>query len=119
MKSIVSAPVLLAVCAKTRSSGFYKDLAITKFGDWFMFDLGIACQNLCLAAYNHGLGTVIVGLYDHEKARKILNVPEGYEQVVLIPMGYPAKISKAPKRREVEEFTHLNTFKKPSQIETV
>ena len=110
IKSIVDAPVLLAVCAKMRNSGFYKDLATTKFGDWFMFDLGIACQNLCLTAYRHGLGTVIVGLYDHEKAAETLKVPEGYEQVVLIPMGYPAKISNAPKRREVEEFTHDNTF---------
>jgi len=110
IKSIVDAPVLLAVCAKKRVSGFYKDQATTKFGDWFMFDLGIACQNLCLTAYRHGLGTVIVGLYDHQKAAEILKVPQGYEQVVLIPMGYPAKISSAPARREVEEFIHYNTF---------
>jgi len=37
-------------------------------------------------------------------------VPQGYEQVVLIPMGYPAKISNAHKRREVKEFIHHNTF---------
>jgi len=110
INAIVDAPVLLAVCAKMRNSGFYKDRASTKFGDWFMFDLGIACQNLCLTAYRHGLGTVIVGLYDHDKAREILKVPEGYEQVVLIPMGYPAKISSAPRRREVSEFIHYNTF---------
>jgi nitroreductase len=110
IKSIVDAPVLLAVCAKTKVSGFYKDQASTKFGDWFMFDLGVACQNLCLTAYSHGLGTVIVGLYDHQKAGEILKVPQGYEQVVLIPIGYPAKISGAPKRREVEEFIHHNTF---------
>jgi nitroreductase len=111
-RAIVDAPVLLAVCAKTRSSGFYHDRPATKFGDWFMFDLGIACQNLCLTAYKHGLGTVITGLYDHGKAKEILNVPLGYEQVVLIPVGYPAKISNAPKRREVDEFVHQNTFQK-------
>ena len=114
LKAIVDAPVLLAVCAKLRNSGFYKDQASTKFGDWFMFDLGIACQNLCLAAYSRGLGTVIVGLYDHNKAAEILNVPPGYEQVVLIPMGYPAKISSAPARRDVDEFIHHNTFQNPS-----
>ena len=26
------------------------DQALTKFGDWFMFDLGIAIQTLCLTA---------------------------------------------------------------------
>ena len=49
--SIVQAPVLLAVCGKLKKSGYYKDLVITKFGDWFMFDLGLATQNLCLAAW--------------------------------------------------------------------
>jgi len=108
--AIIQAPVLLALCGKLKSSGFYKDVVTTKFGDWFMFDLGLFTQTLCLAAQNLGLGTVIVGLLDHEKARSIVKVPEGYELVVLIPLGYPAKISSAPKRREIGEFVHHNTF---------
>ena len=109
-KAMIQAPVVFVVCVKLQSSGYYKGQVTKKFGDWFMFDLGIACQNLCLTAYRHGLGTVIVGLYDHQKAGEILKVPQGYEQVVLIPMGYPAKISTAPTRREVAEFIHHNTF---------
>ena len=109
-KSIVSAPVLLALCGKLNSAGYYKDAVQTKFGDWFMFDLGIAAQTLCLAAQNLGLGTVITGMFDHDKAKSALNLPEGYDLVSLIPMGYPAKISSAPKRREAAEFTHYNTF---------
>jgi nitroreductase len=108
--AITGAPVLLALCGKLKSSGFYKDIVTTKFGDWFMFDLGLFTQTLCLAAQNLGLGTVIVGLFDHDKAKSILKVPEGYELVVLIPLGYPAKISSAPKRREIREFVHHNTF---------
>lgn len=109
-KAIVDAPLVLAVCGKLKSSGYYKDQVTTKFGDWFLFDLGIATQNLCLAAHDAGLGTVIVGLFDHDKAAKILQVPEGYELVVLVPMGYPAKISSAPKRREIAEFMHNEKF---------
>jgi len=75
-----------------------------------MFDLGIACQNICLTAHSLGLGTVMVGLFDHDKAGKLLNVPLGYELVLLIPLGYPAKQSSAPKRREISEFTHNDTF---------
>jgi nitroreductase len=107
---MVQAPVVLVLCGRTKSSGFYKDMATTKFGDWFMFDLGIAAQNLCLAAHAHGLGTVVVGLFDHDKARAAVKVPEGVELVAMIPMGYPAKVSSAPNRREVAEFTHQNTF---------
>ncbi|MBW1696594.1 MAG: nitroreductase family protein [Deltaproteobacteria bacterium] len=109
-KSIVNAPVLLALCAKLQSSGYYKGEVTTKFGDWFMYDLGLANQTLCLAAENFGLGTVVVGLFDHDRAKEILKVPDGYELVTLIPMGYPAKTPSAPKRREVNEFLHHDTF---------
>jgi nitroreductase len=109
-KAIISAPVVLAICGKLKTSGFYKDQAATKFGDWFMFDLGIATQNLCLTAHHLGLGTVIVGMFDHDKAKQILNIPDSHELVVLIPMGYPAKVSKPPKRKKISEFSHHNTF---------
>ncbi len=66
--AVEKAPVVLALCGKQKASGYYKGVAPTKFGDWFLFDLGIACQSLCLAAQAQGLGTVIVGLFDHDKA---------------------------------------------------
>lgn len=110
-KAIVEAPVLLALCGKLESSGYYKGEAPTKFGDWLMFDLGLAAQNICLAAFSLGLGTIITGLFDHDKAKEIIKVPDGYELVTIIPMGYPAKKpSCAPKRREISEFTHYGTF---------
>jgi nitroreductase len=109
-KAIVNAPVLLALCGKLKRSGYYNGEVTTKFGDWFMFDLGIATQSLCLAAHHFGLGTVIVGLFDHDKAKSVINVPSDVELVALIPLGYPAKISSPPNRREPNEFTHHNTF---------
>ncbi|MEA3414587.1 MAG: nitroreductase family protein [Thermodesulfobacteriota bacterium] len=109
-KSIVTAPVVLAVCGRLGKSGYYKGKISTKFGDWYMFDLGLATQNLCLMAHHLRLGAVIVGLFDHDRAKQILNVPAGYELVVLIPMGYPAKTPSAPKRREIGEFTHYDKF---------
>lgn len=109
-KAIVEAPVLLALCGKQKKSGYYGEHPATKYGDWMMFDLGIATQTLCLAAHSMGLGTVIVGLYEHDKVQALLNVPKGYDQVVLIPVGYPAKEPTVPSRREIKEFVHTNTF---------
>ncbi|RLF61100.1 MAG: nitroreductase [Thermoplasmata archaeon] len=109
-KAVIQAPVVLALCGKLKSSGYYKDQVTTKFGDWFMYDLGIATQSICLAAHAHGLGTVIIGLLDHDKAKGVLGVPGGYELVTLIPLGYPAKGSPAPKRRALGEFTHEGKF---------
>ena len=109
-KGVAEAPVILALCAKLQSSGYSKGQASTKFGDWFMFDLGIAAQSLCLRAHSLGLGTVIVGVLDHEKAKKVLGVGEGYELAALIPVGYPAKDSPAPKRRAISDFAHYDRF---------
>lgn len=109
-KAMAQAPVVLAICGKLKSSGYYKGQVTTKFGDWLMFDLGIATQTLCLTAHDLGLGTVITGLIDHNKVREILGIPEDYEVVALTPLGYPAKDSTAPKRREVSDFTHYEKF---------
>ncbi len=109
-KSIVNAPVVLALCARLNDSGYYKNAVTTKFGDWFMFDLGLAAQSIVLAAHAAGLGTVITGLFEHDKAAAAVNMPSGHELVSLIPMGYPSKIPSAPKRKEIKEFTRENTF---------
>lgn len=109
-RAVADAPVVLAICGKLTSAGYYKGKQSTKFGDWFMFDLGLATQNICLTAQDLGLGTVIVGLFDHDRANRLLKIPQGYECVVLIPLGYPNQSPKPPKRKEAETFTHLNTF---------
>jgi nitroreductase len=109
-KAMIEAPVLLVICGKLKSSGYYKGEESTKFGDWYMYDLGLATQNACLMAHALGLGTVIVGLLDHDRAAHILGVPEGYEVVTILPLGYPAQEAKAPKRREISEFTHEERF---------
>lgn len=109
-KAFGRAPLILALVAKKASSGYYKGVVTTKHGDWFMFDMGICCQSLCLAAQDLGLGTVVVGLFDIDKAAAVLKVPEGYELVSLVPLGYPEKVPSAPKRREISDFSHKNVF---------
>ena len=108
--AIGNAPVLLVVCGQLKRSGFYDDQYPTKFGDWFMYDLGLATQNLCLAAHESGLGTVIVGLFDHEKVGKIVGLPPEHEVLVLIPLGYPDHEPSPPKRLELEKFVHFDSF---------
>ena len=108
--ALVNAPVLLVVCGQLKKSGYYNDQYPTKFGDWFMYDLGLATQNLCLAAHDSGLGTVIVGLFEHDRVGEIINLPANHEVLVLIPLGYPDQNPKPPKRRERDEFIHYDTF---------
>ena len=74
------------------------------------FDLGIATQTPCLTAHSMRLGAVIVGQFDHDRAKEMFELPDGYEVVAMIPMGYPGKDPRVPKRREPEEFIHGENF---------
>lgn len=109
-RAMVEAPIVLVICGQLQKAGCYKGQVTTKFGDWFLFDLGIATQTVCLTAHALGLGTVVVGLFDHNQAKQVLGVPEGYELVAMLPLGYPAKTPAAPKRREIGEFVHQDKF---------
>jgi nitroreductase len=112
-KAVINAPLLLVLCGKVKIPDAYKKdkEVVTKFADWwFMFHLGIAAQNLALAAHALGLGTVMVGFFDHDKAKEILEVPEAYEVVLMTPLGYPAIAPKPPPRRKINEFSHLEKF---------
>ena len=109
-KAMVGAPAVLVVCGKERAAGWYDGKQTTRYADWLMFDLGIATQSLCLAAHSVGLGTVIVGLFDHATADAVVGVPTGYQVVAMIPIGYPDNDPSPPKRREASEFTHNEKF---------
>ena len=109
-KAITQAPVVLAMCAQRGISGLDKGEVATDKGDWFMFDTGLAVQNLCLKAYSLGLGTVIVGLFDAKGAERVLGVLEGRSVVVLVPLGFPEKASRDPGRKELTEFVRYETY---------
>ena len=111
-EAIVQAPVTLAVIGIKGRAGFYKGAAATDKGDWYMFDCGLATQNLCLAAHAEGLGTVIVGLFDAPKAEKVLQVPKDKAVVIITPLGLPEKVPSPPKRKELEEFVYHEGYGK-------
>jgi nitroreductase len=109
-KGIDQAPVLLVLIGERGKSGLYGDSFATDKGDWYMFDLGIAAQNIALAAHSLGLGTVHVGAIDHKKAGAILGVPEGFEVVEILPLGRPAFDPKTPPRKELKDFVTHEAF---------
>jgi nitroreductase len=112
LPSMAEAPILLVLCGRKGVSGYYKGQAETVKGDWVMFDTGLAMQNLCLAAYGLGLGTVIVGLFDHKKVEEILGVPQNVEVVAMTPLGYPSTEGNAPKRKDFSEFVFSDRYPK-------
>jgi len=111
--AVANAPVVLAVCGRKGTSGYYRGRPVTEKGDWLMFDVALAVQNMALAVHALGLGAVIVGALDHRKASELLNIPEDVELVALMPIGKPAAKPKAPPRKELDRFVFLNSYGNP------
>ncbi len=109
-EAILQAPLTLVLLGIEGRAGFYKGEVCTEKGDWYMFDVGLAMQNLCLAAHAMGLGTVIVGYFDAAKVAEILQVPPGRAVVAMTPLGYPKEVPPPPKRKEIEEFVHYEEY---------
>ena len=103
-KGIMQAPITLVLVGIKERAGFKKGEAATDKGDWYMFDCGVAMQNLCLVAHAEGLGTVIVGLFDAAKASEVLQVPPDRAVVAITPLGFAATAPSPPKRKEIETF---------------
>lgn len=55
-----------------------------------MFDLGRAAQNMVLAAWELGIGSVPATVYDQPLARRLLGLPEGMHCEYLLSFGRPA-----------------------------
>ena len=108
--AVQHAPIVIAACAKKGISGFFKGNPVTDKGDWMLFDVALALQNLTLAAYEKGLGTVHTGFFDSLKAEKILNVTFDVAVIELLPMGYPEKEGKVTPRKQVEDFVFYDSY---------
>jgi len=111
--ALVDAPLLICPVGICDRSGWYKGQPSTARGsEWMMFDLGIACEHLALAAAALGLGTVHVGFFDFKKAGEILALPTDRTVVELMPIGYPAVTPRQVPRKPLEEFVFKNTYGK-------
>ena len=109
-ESLRKAPVVIVACAKMKKSGYYHGEATTDKGDWYMFDVALAMQNLVLAAHSLGLGTVHVALFDAKRAASILKVPEGFCVVELTPLGYPDEVRDPRPRKELTEIVFYDKW---------
>ena len=108
--AIRNAPLVIAACAELGKTGHKDGEIVTDKGDWFMFDVALAMQNLVLAAHSLGLGTVYVGRFDAKEAAKILAVPEGYCAVAMTPLGYPAETKDLRPRKELPEIVFYDKW---------
>jgi nitroreductase len=105
-KALAQAPLVIVACAEPEQSG---DLGGQHY---YMTDMGIAAENLMLAAHSLGLGSVFVGVFDEEQLGELLDIPPGVRIVGLFPLGYPLDAGKGRSpRRPLEESVFYGKWK--------
>lgn len=109
--AVKTAPVVIAACAELNRAGFRDGKPSTdKDGYWYMFDAGLAMENMVLLAESLGLGTLFIGGMNAQKAEKLLDVPDGYCCVILMVMGYPDEQPETRPRKELTELVFQDKF---------
>lgn len=103
---VKNAPLIFVISNVKKRSGYERDghLSSSKGESWEMFDAGVACQTLCLAAAELGLGTVIMGTFDEKGISKYIDLPENEEIIALVACGYADEVPVPPRRKAVGEI---------------
>lgn len=105
-----TAPVFIVVVGEKRNitSGIGQ---IVKKKDYTSMDLGIACEHICLAATEIGLGTCMMGWFKENEIKKILDIPKSKEVHLVISLGYYEKGKpKEKNRKDISEIISYNKY---------
>ncbi len=76
----------------------------------YAVDLAIAMEHIVLTAVDEGLGTCWIGAFSQENARRILDIPDKYKVVTVMPIGYPARETATRSRKPFEEVVCYEKF---------
>ncbi len=86
------------------------------FGGWVKdkyfahVDIGIVASYITLAAESEGLGSCILGWFNEDKMKKILNIPPKRRVLLDIIIGYSTQDKREKKRKPLEEIVSYNKY---------
>ena len=72
-----------------RPSAYVVILGDTEISRGFGCDHGIAAQSIMLGAAEKGIGGCMIGSIQRDDLRRVLNIPERYEILLVLALGYP------------------------------
>jgi nitroreductase len=112
-QEVREAPLLIVICARVED-----DVTVDE-KPYYLFDAGLAVENLLLAATDLGLVTHLILSFDEGEVRRILEIPDEYRVVLVTPLAYPVESSydEAAKerlrertRKNLGEITHYGKW---------
>ncbi|MFH1382073.1 MAG: nitroreductase family protein [Chloroflexota bacterium] len=102
---VAKAPVVIAAVATM------PDRIMTCGVPSYAVDLALAVDHITLAAVDEGLGTCWIGRFSQQEAKDILGVPENYQIVTILPLGFPKEAGRPKTRKPLEEIICYETLK--------
>jgi nitroreductase len=80
---IRQAPAIIIVCARPADD-------VTIDGqEYYLFDVGLAVENMVLAATDLGLVTHLIASFNEVELKRILHTPDDVRVVIATPLAYP------------------------------
>jgi len=110
-KFTLQAPVLVVIVME-KAKLITRLAMLVKKKEWPLIDIGITAEHFCLQATELGLGTCMIGWYEEDKIKKLLQIPSGKSIGLIISLGYPAEgYPKRTKiRKTMEEIVQYNRY---------
>jgi 5,6-dimethylbenzimidazole synthase len=100
---LLQAPILVAVVGDPKKSGM--DIFQDGGPVGYLLACSAAIQNMLLAAHALHLGSLYFTLFDKDRLRSILDVPEDKTPVAIVCIGKPGAPQKPVPRKPIDEKT--------------
>jgi nitroreductase len=113
---VQQAPVIIVVCARPGDDVTIDDK------EYYLFDVGLAVENMLLAATDLGLVTHLMASFNEAEVKRILHIPDDVRVVIVTPLAFPLEASyheaaeerlSQRTRRGLKEMAYLNTWGEP------
>lgn len=115
--AIKQSPVIIVICGRPEDSVAHDGK------EYYLFDAGLAVENMLLAATNLGLLTHPMAGINEAEIKRILKIPGDVRVIAITPLAYPQEASydEAAKerlsQRERKRLEDVANFNKWSEIE--
>jgi nitroreductase len=103
-KFVSEAPITIAICNTNL------DYIMTCGQKAPVIDGAIAAEHIVLQAVELALGSCWIGAFYHDKMAELINLPQGYEIIGLLPIGYPAVEKGNKDLKSIEEIVSYDSF---------
>jgi nitroreductase len=106
-KAFMQAPAAIVFCGNPLESDVSHGI------DYYVADVAIAFEHLCLAAHALGLGTCWMGMFDETELKEKLAIPVNMRIIGITPLGYPDQEPRPRPRKELNEIAYFNEWETP------